>query len=128
MTIHKAKGLEFPVVIIPFLEIDVVVGTGGGGTRKPYVVKEEDGGSIRLTQLKKEYTAYSGELDSAYRSEYARSLIDELDSLYVALTRARYELYAFIPPKSSNIFWKTGITLTSSRTITPTATTRMVVG
>ena len=103
MTIHKSKGLEFPVVIVPFLEINVVVGSGMTGSRKPYVVRQsEDGNSLRLIQLKKKYGSFSEKLGREYKDEYIKGLIDELNSLYVALTRAKHELYIFIPSKTSN--------------------------
>ncbi|MEA3328125.1 MAG: UvrD-helicase domain-containing protein [Candidatus Omnitrophota bacterium] len=102
MTVHKSKGLEFPVVIIPFLEIDVVVGSGGAGIRKPYVVRQGDSSELYLLQLKKKYGAYCEGLKREYTDEYIRSLIDELNGLYVAFTRAKHELYAFIPSKTGN--------------------------
>lgn len=103
VTIHKSKGLEFPVVIIPFLEIDVVVGSGVTASRKPYVVRQsENGNNLRLIQLRKKYGAFSERLGKEYKDEYIKSLIDELNGLYVALTRAKHELYLFIPSKTSN--------------------------
>lgn len=99
-TIHKAKGLEFPVVIIPFLEIDITVGSGGIGSRKPYVVKQFEDNSLSLVQLKKDYAAYSKKLGTEYKDEYVKSLIDELNNLYVALTRAKYEMYLFLPERT----------------------------
>ena len=99
-TIHKAKGLEFPVVIIPFLEIEATIGSGGAGPRKPYVVKQFEDNGLSLIQLKKDYIAYSTRLGTEYKNEYIKSLIDELNNLYVALTRARYEMYLFLPAKT----------------------------
>lgn len=101
MSIHKAKGLGFPVVIIPFLEIDVSVSSTR--VKKPYVLYP-DKGSLKLLKLSKSYLPFSKVLQDIYRSEYKKSLIDELNSVYVAFTRAQNELYAFIPKKSSNSF------------------------
>ena len=107
MTIHKAKGLEFPVVIIPSLEMDVGVGSGASATRKPYIVKQPDENNkhkeskLHLIRLKKKYALFSENLGEEYKKEYIKSLIDELNTLYVALTRAMQELYIFIPSKIS---------------------------
>lgn len=98
-TIHDAKGLEFSIVIIPFLEMKVKIGGGRGGGRKSYIVRQE-GKDLTLVKLKKGYGLYSEKLGSQYRDEYVKSLIDELDALYVALTRAGYEMYLFIPSKA----------------------------
>ncbi len=101
MTIHKAKGLEFPVVIIPFLEMDVGVGAGASAARKPYILRQSKNNDLRLVRLKKKYGVFSEELGREYKNEYLKSLIDELNTLYVALTRPMYELYLFIPSKVS---------------------------
>ncbi len=102
LTIHKSKGLEFPVVIIPFLEMDVKVGTSGQGER-PFVVQVSNQ-HLELIQLKPKYRLYSNQLDELYREEYLKSFLTELNNIYVALTRAACELYAFIPRRSSNSY------------------------
>jgi len=99
-TIHKAKGLEFSIVIIPFLEMDVSVGSGSAGRNNPYVLKQYQDRSLSLIQLKKEYGSYSDSLRHEYKKEYIKSLIGELNTLYVALTRAKDEMYVFVPEKA----------------------------
>ena len=100
LTIHKAKGLEFPVVIIPFLRMDISPATGGKGTNS-YVVAES-GRDLGLVRITKHHCAYSPGLLEIYIQNYKKACIDELNNIYVALTRAQFELYAFIPKKSGS--------------------------
>jgi ATP-dependent exoDNAse (exonuclease V) beta subunit len=95
LTVHKAKGLEFPVVIIPFLEMRPG-GTPGGGSFD--IADGADG--LALVRLNRKYVRFSDELRRRAVSAAMRSFIDELDAVYVALTRPRCELYAFIPARA----------------------------
>jgi len=100
LTIHKSKGLEFGVVIIPFLRMDISPETGERGSSS-YVVpnQDKDLGIVRIT---KNHRVYSPLLQEIYIQSYKKACIDELNNIYVALTRAQFELYVFIPKKSSN--------------------------
>ena len=64
LTVHKAKGLEFPVVIMPFLEMDIKAGSGGRDGSQAYIldIKEEGMGLIRL---KESYRQFCPEFKSA---------------------------------------------------------------
>jgi len=95
-TIHKAKGLEFPVVIIPFLDLDVKPGRSNDIRSFSYVVSPYED-KLRLLRLDKKYVILSLEIREIYKEEYKHSIIDELNIIYVAFTRAQYELYAFLP-------------------------------
>ncbi|MCX5748964.1 MAG: UvrD-helicase domain-containing protein [Candidatus Saganbacteria bacterium] len=97
MTVHKAKGLGFGAVILPYLRMDVKV-TGRG--RSGAVI--EGGGRLSIVRLKEKYNNYSNKLKEIYLQEYKRAFIDELNNVYVALTRAKNELYVFVPPRSGN--------------------------
>ncbi len=100
VTIHKAKGLEFPAVIVPFFEMNIRVG-GGQNRSRAFVVDSLGRDYLRLINLKKgEYTGFSPVLEARYRQEYKKALVDEFNSLYVACTRAREELYIYVPKKS----------------------------
>jgi len=102
MTIHKAKGLEFPVVILPFAEWNMPP-----DSRDIIWVK-----SPRLSPYQAfEYIPLqpSGKLEETYfRHEYQQELImsylDNLNLLYVAFTRPQYRLYVLTkaqePPKN----------------------------
>ncbi|MDD4182752.1 MAG: UvrD-helicase domain-containing protein, partial [Candidatus Omnitrophica bacterium] len=100
LTIHKSKGLEFSVVILPFLRIDISPETGGRGTSS-YLTQIE-GSNLGLVRITKIHRQYSKTLKTIYGQSYKKACIDELNNIYVALTRPKYELYIFIPERSSN--------------------------
>lgn len=91
ITIHKAKGLEFPAVVVPFLEINAKADD-------QVVVTQEN--ESHLFYLKKKYADFSPSLGEIYRKEYLKSFIDELNSIYVAFTRAQSELYILVSFKA----------------------------
>ena len=98
LTIHKSKGLEFGVVITPFLRMDINPETGGKGTHSYVTFPQE--GVLGLVRITKEHRKYSARLNEIYKDAYIKACIDELNGMYVALTRARYELHIFIPRRS----------------------------
>lgn len=102
MTVHKAKGLEFPVVVIPFLDIDLKPGTRPAEPGASYAIYPEDD-TLRLISLKNEYRRFSQEIKKYYRLELRKSFLDELNNIYVAFTRPKYELYCFIAKIGKNI-------------------------
>lgn len=93
VTIHKAKGLEFPVVILPLLEMNVK-------TDSELVVP--DGDNVKLMYMKRKYQEYSPFIAELAGSQYLKSFIDELNCIYVAFTRAQKELYIFVSQKAKN--------------------------
>jgi len=100
LTIHKSKGLEFPVVIVPFLRMDISPETGGRGTSSYVLPGQND--KISLVRITKSHRTYSKSLGKIYVESYKKACIDELNNIYVALTRPKHELYIFIPAKSGN--------------------------
>ena len=97
LTVHKSKGLEFPVVILPFLGMDIQVGAQGDNQQAYMLLQNGEG--LNLVRRKKQYLQFSQRLSAIYRHEYKKAFISELNTMYVALTRAKSEMVGFIPKK-----------------------------
>ncbi len=91
MTIHKSKGLEFPVVIFPFAEEDY----SRPSRNKLWLDLEEDGLDLpkALVDSKKEVAEYGAWAEALYHEKQQEELLDNINVLYVALTRAEEQLY-----------------------------------
>lgn len=96
LTIHKSKGLEFPVVMLPMCSWAVADTRSSTQWYVPHgepfdalpITCVETSSELRRTCFKDEYT-----------DEVMNSHIDSLNMLYVALTRAQRELVLFCPQK-----------------------------
>jgi ATP-dependent helicase/nuclease subunit A len=84
MTIHKAKGLGFPVVILLMYEET----TRGF----KYILNGETEG-VHLLKINKKISEASPFLEEKYREERQKDLVNKLNTLYVGFTRAEDELY-----------------------------------
>ncbi|MEG2755971.1 MAG: 3'-5' exonuclease, partial [Mucinivorans sp.] len=93
-TIHRSKGLEYPCVVIPFADWSLLPATGSvlwsESMVSPFLVFNP----IPLSFKKDIATSVYAE---SYLREVVYSHIDNVNMLYVALTRARGELYLNIP-------------------------------
>lgn len=92
MTIHKAKGLEFPVVIYPFANSQVTdISREAFWTDLP----EDLGASIPVAYLKssEKMRHWEGNVPLLYEELYCNSQLDALNVLYVAMTRPVQQLY-----------------------------------
>ncbi|MEY4433344.1 MAG: hypothetical protein RLZZ44_1478 [Bacteroidota bacterium] len=91
MTIHKSKGLEFPVVIMPFAEEDY--------SRKPkdklWLDAEE--ATVGLPKVLIDNSSavegFGADALALYTIKKQEELLDNINVLYVALTRAEEQLY-----------------------------------
>ncbi len=94
MTIHKSKGLQFKVVILPFLSW-----TMGHGLRPNIWVYTDNNPFKELGAVP---VVYKKEIANTHFKKYydrekLNVTIDKLNMLYVALTRSEECLYGFIP-------------------------------
>lgn len=91
MTIHKSKGLEFPVVIMPFAEEDY--------SRKPkdkLWLDAEDadlGVPKALIDNSSAVEGFGENASAVFNLKKQEELLDNINVLYVALTRAEEQLY-----------------------------------
>lgn len=91
LTIHKSKGLEFPVVIVP----DTAMGSVRSSNERVWIdprdaLPEVPAALVPLRAVADHEVPEAGEVARLQR-------LDELNLLYVAFTRAVQRLYAFVP-------------------------------
>nr|NIP60768.1 UvrD-helicase domain-containing protein [Gemmatimonadota bacterium]NIR81160.1 UvrD-helicase domain-containing protein [Gemmatimonadota bacterium]NIT89991.1 UvrD-helicase domain-containing protein [Gemmatimonadota bacterium]NIU33798.1 UvrD-helicase domain-containing protein [Gemmatimonadota bacterium]NIU34346.1 UvrD-helicase domain-containing protein [Gemmatimonadota bacterium] len=96
MTVHRAKGLEFDVVVLPELDTPLT-GLGGGA---PALLPERDPETSRVLRafpyVPKDYRPLFPEVDAAYLQHRGAEIRDALGVLYVGLTRARHALHLLV--------------------------------
>ncbi len=91
MTIHKSKGLEFPIVIYPYASEKI----DDTKMDRLWVDISEYNSQIPLTYLsaKKDLSAYSEKAAQVYNQLLIHKQLDTANLFYVALTRAEQQLY-----------------------------------
>lgn len=93
ITSHKAKGLQYPIVFVPFCNFKFDSKSHPSWYQAPE----------KYNQLESIPVDYKSELDkthfsSNYKKEHAKWHLESLNVLYVAFTRAQNGLYAFCDP------------------------------
>ena len=92
MTIHKAKGLEFPIVIFPFANSPVKdTGRENLWINLPDYLKSEI--SVAYLRASEKMKNWDGDVPALYEELCCNSQLDALNVLYVALTRPVQQLY-----------------------------------
>jgi ATP-dependent exoDNAse (exonuclease V) beta subunit len=91
MTVHKSKGLEFPVVIFPFAEEDY----SRARRDKMWLELDDDTFEFQkaLIDTNKSVAEYGEKAAELYFIKSQEELLDNINILYVALTRAEEQLY-----------------------------------
>jgi exodeoxyribonuclease V beta subunit len=91
MTVHKSKGLQFPVVFCPFIYPNSALKLSRENKpQKPYVVKSKGDSLLHISK--------NLEGDLAKNLEKAKELQlkqEKVRTLYVAFTRAKFKLYIY---------------------------------
>lgn len=95
ITSHKAKGLQYPIVFVPFCSFDFDSKSHPSWYNAP---DKESFGPLESLPVD-----YKSELDKTdfspnYKKELAKWHLESLNVLYVAFTRAERGLYAFCQP------------------------------
>ena len=109
LTIHDAKGLEFPVVILPFTDWKVCYHASNKRDLRLIRIAEDDPNSppdlepgIYLINMKDSKRGLASSLAPIYEAAREVSYMEEINILYVAFTRAVSELYVFTKPTSES--------------------------
>ncbi len=98
-TIHKSKGLQYKIVIIPFCNWDLTIKKQSilwlSPTTEPF-------NSISKLPIEYNKSLLNTGFKESVIDELYETRLDNLNLLYVALTRAEQELYIFIPKKEGS--------------------------
>lgn len=100
MTIHKSKGLEFPVVIFPFAEENYST-----NKREKMWLNSPDE-ELEFDQFlidkSSKINDYGQDAQNVFAQKKQEDLLDNINVLYVALTRAEEQLYVISSWKEPN--------------------------
>ena len=99
LTIHKAKGLEFPIVIMPWAEWEMTPKTN---SLKWFNTKNTDYTELEILPINFTKKIADSHFNEAYEIELKDTFLENINLLYVAFTRAIERLYVFSTEGNSN--------------------------
>lgn len=100
MTIHKSKGLEFPIVIYPFAN------EAARGNKNMFWIEKTPVEKLPVALLPMNKDILNTEYASIFQNEENKAILDLVNVLYVAFTRPKDRLYIlsnYIPNKKEKI-------------------------
>ncbi|WP_304517815.1 UvrD-helicase domain-containing protein, partial [Cecembia rubra] len=95
LTIHKSKGLQFKVVLMPFLDWKIFDTSKRNVVWSPFADKEHNFSVIIPLTLNKDLG--KSDFRSIYEEEKLLAYLDSLNLVYVALTRAEEVFWSLSP-------------------------------
>ncbi len=100
ITVHKAKGLQYPIVIVPFCNFDMDSRWHLSWYESPESAPFD---SIQTVPVEYSSGLKNTMMDTAYMDEIAKWYLEHLNMLYVTFTRAERALFTFCeePSKSA---------------------------
>ena len=89
MTVHKSKGLEFPIVFIPFNW------KVGKASDEIWVDAKGKIKKMKVALLNNSKQLERSEYADIHKEEKNKSIMEDLNVLYVAMTRPKHQLYIY---------------------------------
>lgn len=99
ITIHKAKGLGYNAVIVPYCSWSLRPMTGSTIWAEPNAPLSK---SIARLPLSYGKAMAKSDFSHSYYNEMTLAAIDSLNTLYVAVTRAKEELHLMVPSDANS--------------------------
>lgn len=96
MTIHKSKGLEFPIVFIPFNWLI------SKPSKELWVDVDDKSSDLKVALISNNKLLEKTNLSEIRTHEKEMALLDDINVLYVAMTRPKSQLYLYIEESSGD--------------------------